>query len=134
MRFSATAILLFIILAHVFRPVGIVVSFALNRQYIAQNLCEKRFVRSSCCKGSCYLKKELTAALSENAPGDPSKKTPALSKLPEINWFLEDPANFNLNRAEFEAENQVLFAQIEMYSQFFSPGILRPPITGQIFS
>ena len=39
----------------------IAVSFYLNKQFIAVNLCENRLDRNSDCKGRCYLKKQLHA-------------------------------------------------------------------------
>lgn len=38
---------------------AVMIGFAVNRNYIAANLCENRTKPRSCCKGSCVLKKEL---------------------------------------------------------------------------
>ena len=37
----------------------VVLSFSLNRSYIAQNLCEKKDVPGNTCQGCCLLRKEL---------------------------------------------------------------------------
>ena len=37
----------------------IYLNFQMNREYIAKNLCENRKKPKSCCKGKCYLKKQL---------------------------------------------------------------------------
>lgn len=48
---------------------AVMVSFAMNRNYIAANLCENRSKPRSCCKGSCVLKKELQKSDTEqNSP------------------------------------------------------------------
>ncbi len=36
-----------------------IISFFVNRDTIATELCEKREVKNDCCKGSCVLKKEM---------------------------------------------------------------------------
>jgi len=37
----------------------IIVSFYVQQDYIAKNLCEKKDVENNCCHGKCQLKKEL---------------------------------------------------------------------------
>lgn len=36
-----------------------IISFYVQRDRIASELCEKREVKNNCCKGSCVLKKEI---------------------------------------------------------------------------
>ena len=36
-----------------------IISFYVQRDRIAAELCEKREVKNNCCKGSCVLKKEI---------------------------------------------------------------------------
>ena len=35
------------------------VNYAVNYEYIVKNLCEKRDIPQSTCKGKCYVEKEL---------------------------------------------------------------------------
>lgn len=58
MRVTATLLVLISLLSFVGR-FGVIISFKLNQEYIAKNLCENRFDESSTCKGKCYLKKQL---------------------------------------------------------------------------
>jgi hypothetical protein len=37
----------------------ILVNFELNRAYITKNLCVKKEDPNNCCKGKCYLKKQI---------------------------------------------------------------------------
>lgn len=37
----------------------LLVDFFINRNYIANNLCEKKELKNNCCKGYCQLTKQL---------------------------------------------------------------------------
>lgn len=37
----------------------LLVDFFINRNYIANNLCEKKELKNNCCKGYCHLTKQL---------------------------------------------------------------------------
>lgn len=37
----------------------LLVDFFINRDYIANNLCEKKELKNNCCKGYCQLTKQL---------------------------------------------------------------------------
>ncbi|MGN7865250.1 hypothetical protein [Chryseobacterium sp. 22458] len=50
---------IFIIFTVAVRPVLPLVNYAVNYDYIVKNLCEKRDIPQSTCKGKCYVKKEL---------------------------------------------------------------------------
>ena len=53
-----------------FDQVVALTDYYINQHYIAKNLCEKREVAGSCCKGKCFLKKQLqkTEKADRNAP------------------------------------------------------------------
>lgn len=50
---------IFVIFTIALRPVLPLINYAVNYDYIVKNLCEKRDVPQSTCKGKCYLEKEL---------------------------------------------------------------------------
>ncbi|MBP2618401.1 hypothetical protein [Chryseobacterium jejuense] len=50
---------IFIIFTVAVRPVLPLINYAVNYDYIVKNLCEKKEVPQSTCKGKCYVKKEL---------------------------------------------------------------------------
>ncbi|WP_241317593.1 hypothetical protein [Chryseobacterium arthrosphaerae] len=50
---------IFIIFTVAIRPVLPLVNYAVNYDYIVKNLCEKRDIPQSTCKGKCYVEKEL---------------------------------------------------------------------------
>lgn len=37
----------------------VMINYQINKEYIAENLCEKKDEPESCCEGSCHLAKEL---------------------------------------------------------------------------
>jgi len=49
----------FAFMAQTFSKAVIVLSFYINQNYIAKNLCENRNKPKSCCAGKCQLKKQL---------------------------------------------------------------------------
>lgn len=51
---------IFIIFTIAVRPVLPLVNYAVNYEYIVKNLCEKKDVPQSTCKGKCYVEKELS--------------------------------------------------------------------------
>lgn len=59
----------FIVFTIAIRPVLPLVNYAINYDYIVKNLCEKRKVVESDCKGKCFVKEELakTEKQSNNA-------------------------------------------------------------------
>jgi hypothetical protein len=50
---------IFIIFTIAIRPVLPLINYAVNYEYIVKNLCEKRNIPQSTCKGKCYVEKEL---------------------------------------------------------------------------
>lgn len=63
----------------------VVLSFSLNRSYIAQNLCEKKDVPGNTCQGCCLLRKEL-----QNE--DRKEQSPPARILKEFDDFQPVPA------------------------------------------
>lgn len=59
MKHTAIFILILAIFAQTFSKWIVVVSFNVNRDYIAKNLCEKRNLPGLNCNGSCVLMKKM---------------------------------------------------------------------------
>ncbi|WP_375558637.1 hypothetical protein ACE193_12865 [Bernardetia sp. OM2101] len=133
-----------IILIQPFQKLWIVLSFEMNREYIAQNLCENKKQEDKKleklaqlkrankfaeqfglrCAGSCQLKKQLAEAENQqdNAPVSSIKYTLDLLFLEKITLFSFDSQIINF-------ENPV---QNGFYHRFVSTsdlyGIFRPPV------
>ena len=65
--------------------------WSLNRTWIAQNLCEKRFEKKSCCEGACQLKKWTADEKSGTKDQPPF---PNFSQLKEQDTFFEQKPDF----------------------------------------
>lgn len=72
MKLIATPILILLVMTQTFSKWFVVLSFNLNRDYIAKNLCENRSRPVLKCNGNCVLMKKMKAEEKqeqENAPG-----------------------------------------------------------------
>lgn len=66
----------------------VLVNFQLNKEYIAENLCENKDEPESCCEGSCHLTKELVKVEEAENQGPLKSEDSKKEKL-------EDVFNFN---------------------------------------
>ncbi len=72
--------------AYLFIPVIPVFEYLLNKDYIAKNLCINKDKPKSCCKGKCYMMKQLQKT-NEHKENDP-RNTNSRFQLKELNEFL----------------------------------------------
>lgn len=81
----------------------IVLSFYLQRDRIARELCEEKANASSCCKGSCVLKKELQKTREDEHSGLPELrlKTEIASYIPGKILSLPDLISFHASPVEY---------------------------------
>lgn len=59
MKFIAVPILILLLMAQTFSKWFVEISFNLNRDYIAKNLCENRYRPVLKCNGNCVLMKKM---------------------------------------------------------------------------
>ncbi len=74
------------IASYLIQPVIPVIDYLINKDYIAKNLCVNKDKPKSCCKGKCYLIKQLKKNNSET--GDSKKDIPRRVQLKEFNDFI----------------------------------------------
>lgn len=104
--------------------VWIFVSFKINQDYIAKNLCENRAKPILKCNGKCQLMKKLKQADKEE-----EKQTPQTIKEKLEVLYCLNQSNFNVSqKLDFEVKKQSFFGyKIQNYSSFQST-LFRPPI------
>lgn len=104
--------------------VWIFVSFKINQDYIAKNLCENRAKPILKCNGKCQLMKKL-----KQADKDEEKQTPQTIKEKLEVLYCHNQANFNVSqKLDFEVKKQSFFGyKFQNYSSYQSI-IFRPPI------
>lgn len=81
-----SSFLLIVLTAYLIIPVLPIIDYLIHKDYIAKNLCVNRKKLHSCCKGKCYLVKQLKKT-SANTEGD-SKNTEKRIQLRETDEFL----------------------------------------------
>lgn len=59
MKFVTVPILILLIMTQIFSNWFVALSFKLNQDYIAKNICENRYRPKLNCKGNCVLMKKL---------------------------------------------------------------------------
>lgn len=59
LRTAAVWILLFVMIFETSGKTMLLLSFEMNRDFIAKELCVKKDIPDNCCKGSCQLTKEM---------------------------------------------------------------------------
>jgi hypothetical protein len=104
--------------------VWIFVSFKINQDYIAKNLCENRAKPILKCNGKCQLMKKLKQADKED-----EKLTPQTIKEKLEVLYCLNQSNFNVSqKLNFEVKKQSFFGyKFQNYSSFQS-NLFRPPI------
>ena len=79
-------ILFLVMTAYLFIPVIPVFEYLINKDYIAKNLCINKDKPKSCCKGRCYMMKQLQKA-NKNTEDTP-KNTNSRVQLKDLNEFV----------------------------------------------
>jgi hypothetical protein len=104
--------------------VWIFVSFKINQDYIAKNLCENRAKPILKCNGKCQLMKKLKQAEKEEEKQIPQTIKEKLEVL-----YCHNQANYNVSqKLDFEIKKQSFFGyKFQNYSSYQSI-IFRPPI------
>ncbi|KAA0128722.1 hypothetical protein FY557_07520 [Chryseobacterium sp. SN22] len=112
---------IFIIFTIALRPVLPLIDYAVNYEYIVDNLCENRDIPQSTCKGKCYLEKELSKTEKQSNNGQNVK-------LAGLDVFLShDVLSFSVNR--FDVENQkIKSGSTDFYTSEYHSRIFHPPL------
>jgi hypothetical protein len=58
-KYPVTILLILLVAAQSFSKWCLIAEFQVNRDFIARNLCVNRLNPISCCKGTCFLNKNL---------------------------------------------------------------------------
>lgn len=78
---------LVILVFYLIRPVLPYIEYAVNKEYIAKNLCINRDEPHSCCEGKCYLEKQVKkSSESNNDPNDKNSNKKVQNE--EVKAFL----------------------------------------------
>lgn len=123
-----TFTLLASLLLQLFSREVIVMSFTLNRDYIAKNLCENRNRPELHCDGKCFLAKKLKAQ-HEREDRETAER---LQNLPMMALFCEDLFSFAFADACGDAWDASLRGWTYLRLPYAAPlaGVFQPPRLG----
>ena len=115
-----TLIFLALILFQSTKNIWVLTSFYLQQDYIAANLCEKRYEKIPLCKGQCVLTKEL------------QKKNRDEQKLPhvkqnEIQLFCGSLTIYHLSRSNPGFKENLQFHYQVITACGISTSVFHPP-------
>lgn len=100
------------------------ISFKINQDFIAKNLCENRTKPSLHCDGKCHLMKKLKQVDKEE-----KKQTSKTIKEKLEDLYFYNQTNFNVSqKLDFEVKKQSFFAYKFQYYYSFQSTLFRPPI------
>ncbi|MCU7617871.1 hypothetical protein NZ698_11730 [Chryseobacterium sp. PBS4-4] len=111
----------FIIFTIAIRPVLPLINYAVNYEYIVKNLCEKKDIIDSTCKGKCFVSKELVKTEKQN--------TSRIIKISVLDVFLSSEifSFSNINNAFDDLDKENSLCLNNHHSEYFSK-IFHPPV------
>ncbi len=125
--------LLLVLTAYLIIPVLPVIDYLIHKEYIAKNLCINRNKPHSCCKGKCYLVKQLkrTSAKTEGE----SKNTEKRIQLKDTDQFLANKAwqpALQKNDFHYLTFNSTNFQLLAVNAVFVPPKTSPHPLAGDL--
>jgi len=82
-----TYILLSVLIFYIFRPIIPYIEYAVNKDYIAKNLCINRDKPQNCCEGKCYLEKQIKNS-AETTTGANEKNSNEKAQNEDVKEFI----------------------------------------------
>jgi len=119
MKIFFSGIVIFSLLTFQFSEELIFISFKINQEYIAKNLCIEKDVAGSTCKGCCQLKKKLNEQEEQKKQLPPEQN----EKL-QLNLFLKYLTGFCYIPKDLEI---IRFIFIVNYSFKINQHVFHPP-------
>jgi hypothetical protein len=86
-KYPFTILLMLVVGLQTFSKWFVILGFEINRNYISTKLCVNREMPGSCCRGKCYLNKQLSRESDQQLPANNNQKD-------EVHFFSEDPASW----------------------------------------
>jgi len=118
-----TILLALLIFLQPFSKIWIVLSFKINQDYIAKNLCENRAKPTMHCNGKCQLMKKLKQAEKEE-----QNQLPQTFKEKSELLYCHNLKNFSICRKiYFKEKKQAFFDYKFQFTSSFNSDIFHPP-------
>lgn len=88
MKFLAVLLFIFLLLTQTFSKWLLVMDYAINKEFIAKNLCENRSRPKLLCHGKCQLMKKMAAEEAGSNQSSSGSQT-GKNNFSEV-WFADD--------------------------------------------
>lgn len=111
-----------LVLVMLLKPLWPLAEYALNYDYIVENLCENRDKPILNCNGKCFLAKQLAKESGDKEKNPFSSEHPQL-ELPIIDWFYIHAIDYW--SCDFVIHNYKCYHELK--SDLFTLKMLRPP-------
>ncbi len=118
LKYPVAILLLLTIGLQTFSRWLVFLDFEINKNYIAANLCVKRETPKSCCRGKCYLKKQLAKDNDQQQPINNTQKD-------EVPFFAEEPVLWTFFTAA--TAEKVIHPYLCGKSQDYFISVFQPP-------
>ena len=121
LKYLLTILLILVVALQTFSKWLVILEYKINENYIAKNLCENRKNAVSCCRGKCYLAKQLTK--DENQQQSPFKG--GQREKAEVFWFFQNISQVAIYCELIPQSNYSLYILGKLQS--FPRSCFRPP-------
>lgn len=121
MRQTGILILAILILLGTFKEAAIFVSFKIQQDYIAKNLCVEKDIEGSTCKGCCQLNKKIEETRTEDKQQAPERQREQTQPLVFFtNALFKQNFKSALNRLMYKTIFQAHY-NFQFYFDIFRP-------------
>jgi hypothetical protein len=123
-KYPVTILLILLVAAQSFSKWCLIAEFQVNRDFIARNLCVNRLNPISCCKGTCFLNKNLADDESkQQLPGKGGQRDEVLLQVHRAENLLPQPVVIAFVLRHFARYT-------DRAAQEFIPSFFAPPRVG----
>lgn len=119
MKYAISYILILSFFSFQFSETLVFISFKINQDYIAKNLCVEKDVEDSTCKGCCQLKKKL-----ENQKDQKDQLPPTQNSKYNVDFFAQDINRISLFLPLLEITKSAFVIQ---FYNLFEFQVFHPP-------
>lgn len=115
----------FIIFTIALRPVMPLVDYAVNYDFITNNLCENKSKPQLLCNGKCYLKKEIAKTSTDQSKNDFRISISGFTDIFVINENFEffTITDYNYESSNFNSELDFSY-KFNLFSNIFHPPLV----------
>jgi hypothetical protein len=117
LKYPVTILLILMTGLQTFSRLWVLLDFEFNKNYIAATLCVNREKPGSCCKGKCYLKKQLRNDQDQQQPVNTGQK----DDIP----FYQEPADWSFSPPV--AAGKIMHPYLCGKSQEYFFSVFEPP-------